>query len=1735
MFSQNQGDWIWYEPDEIDAIVRGLNIAPDGALWLSSGEQIVRFDGNTWEKHEPADDGIVIDDYFIRDLAISPSGNTLWSSATGFVMKYDLTANEWTVYDTLYEYTDPNAFGIVAETDEKVYWAMNNRLYEFNDPVWAYDSFYFPNDNISNGIRGLLIDSNDDLWITMSSSICIHGGCFTPGGILRITDTDTTIYDGETLGFPTSSTMAITLNNENNILAATSNHFASGEPLESHYMTFENGTWQPPVLIPFPMHAGFIRQSTDGTIWVSGREDGTNLAMISYQNPDGSWGSYTFEEARIKYIETITLDEEGNVWIGGRDADSKGALGFLPNTNFTASGSIYQDENANGIYDASEQGLSNVFLEITPGPQYILANNNGEYTASLPDEGTFWAKVINPLYASPTIPVGGIQNIDVTLTDPIADDIDFGILPDYSVTDVAVNLTSIGGANPGFETCYRLSYKNIAPLTASGQINCIFDDILIFQNASVNPTSISGNNLTFDFSNLNWRETAYIDICFLVPPDVYLLGKIMQQEVNIVAAGNDANLSDNQYILNQEITGAYDPNFIEVNPKGDGIYGIISTDTEILEYTIHFQNTGTDTAHFVIVTDFISDNFEIISFDMIAASHDYEVELIDNNIFKWTFNEIYLPDSISNEKESHGFIKYKIEIKNNLTNGTKLTNKADIYFDFNPPIKTNQTLNTLSHFSIKYVAEGATGTGTSWADASGDLQAAINEAVSGEEIWVKEGSYYPTSCSACEFADKDVSFNLAEGVKIYGGFAGTESSVDERNISEHPTYLSGDIDRDGTLENNSYTVVYADNVDYLTVLNGFIITGGNAHDANYPTGSRQNSGGAFFINGATNESDFGPFIQKCRFENNYAWGFGGAVFNDAGFTGYVNAVFIDCSFNNNSSRSGGGAVYNNGVFDGYCVPTFYKCFFENNNCTDLDGGAIFNTGSENGACYPKFEKCEFKNNIAGHDGGAVYSFGKNGNSTPHFLSCIFENNQADQGGALYNDGTFDGSSLAKIEACIFKNNLSTLGDGGAIYDSGFLGTCRSAITYTLFEKNQSTLAGGAIFNNGVEGVCSPDIYNCRFIENEAVSFGGAIYNQGRLGNASPTINNCVFAENKALSAGAIYNLGSGQGNANPLITNCTFYKNNANVGGAVYANAGEDTSGISSPTIANCIFWKNTANDIGDIFRIINGTPTISYSLVDKNDCADLYNGNGGFLDCLDGMVFNEDPLFVDTADHDFHLVDGSPAIDVGSNAAADDAGILYDLDYMPRIYNGTVDLGAFEHGSTHDGSPIIVEQPEGQALCEGSSISLSVEVVGVPPFDYQWYRGPDLISGVNGNTLTIDSVSQQDEGYYRCLISNDDGGAFSHAAYLEVQSPEPVSLTISVSKDTICEGEEITLTAQPVNGGDDPVYQWFINGNAFGGNIESFNIDALNDGDEFSCEITSSATCITNQTAVSNTVTIHVENNVMAALIVAPDEEVPCEGQTVTFTATPENGGSSPSYQWSVNGNLAGDDSSVFQYVPQQNDEVYCSMISSKTCVEMAVVSSDTLRMEVVPNKTPTIGITPSVDSTICVGDTISFASEFEHGGNPPVFDWLVNGASIGENGMGFTTSGLSDGDVVVCRFTSSLTCLTENPVLSNEVTVSVDSCVVNDQEQFERPSAIVLYPNPTDGRIFVEISNISGNFTTCLLNTHGQTLMSNYEDHPIGSLVKQEINLADLPQGIYYFQIITDGTITTKRIVVY
>ncbi len=158
----------------------------------------------------------------------------------------------------------------------------------------------------------------------------------------------------------------------------------------------------------------------------------------------------------------------------------------------------------------------------------------------------------------------------------------------------------------------------------------------------------------------------------------------------------DPYLTDNTLALAIPVLSSFDPNDKTVFPANTPRPG----KTTELVYRIRFQNTGTDTAFNVTVIDTLSENLNVYSLKMLEASHPYELQIDAGNIVRWNFNNILLPDSTTNEPESHGFIYFKIETKNNLIDSDQISNLAAIYFDFNDPILTNQVLTEIKDILI---------------------------------------------------------------------------------------------------------------------------------------------------------------------------------------------------------------------------------------------------------------------------------------------------------------------------------------------------------------------------------------------------------------------------------------------------------------------------------------------------------------------------------------------------------------------------------------------------------------------------------------------------------------------------------------------------------------------------------------------------------------------------------------------------------------------------------------------------------------------------------------------------------------------------------------------------------------------------------------------------------------------------------------------------------------------------
>lgn len=400
----------------------------------------------------------------------------------------------------------------------------------------------------------------------------------------------------------------------------------------------------------------------------------------------------------------ITGDYSGTVNFGSITLNSLGikdafAAKINPQLNLIT-GKVFFDYNNNGIYDnATENGFSNILVSISPGTLNVNSNTSGNFSLFC-GSGSHSVYIPYPLYytsnpASRSVDFSGYGNIN--------ENNDFGLYPTPGINDLRVTLTALAAARPGFNTTQVLTYKNVGTTTLSGTISLLFDNTMNIISSSPGVIDITANPVTWNYSNISPNEERRILIEYNLPASVPL-GTILTSTATINPVSGDYSPADNVYNLNQIVRGSYDPNDKSVEPSSNLTLQNIQ-DEDSLTYTIRFQNTGTDTAFTVKVTDTLSSKLNIPSVETVSSSHDYEFSIKNGNILIWTFNNILLPDSTTNEVKSHGFVKYRIKPKNNLSEGDVINNSANIYFDFNVPVITNTTVTRVGT-TVKYLDLG---------------------------------------------------------------------------------------------------------------------------------------------------------------------------------------------------------------------------------------------------------------------------------------------------------------------------------------------------------------------------------------------------------------------------------------------------------------------------------------------------------------------------------------------------------------------------------------------------------------------------------------------------------------------------------------------------------------------------------------------------------------------------------------------------------------------------------------------------------------------------------------------------------------------------------------------------------------------------------------------------------------------------------------------------------------------
>jgi hypothetical protein len=402
---------------------------------------------------------------------------------------------------------------------------------------------------------------------------------------------------------------------------------------------------------------------------------------------------------------------KGDYAVSVTDAAGCGATSYFPvgynaadsSCFCTITGTVYNDANHNCVKDAGEAGIPNIQIHCS-GRGYAYTNSAGVYSFRVPSGTYTMSQSVQAYY-----PLSPCQSNAVTVTSVAGtgcvNTVNFA---DTSaiIHDLSVRTVSLAGPPiPGFNYYQRLIVSNDGTVTENPNVSYKYDNQLgaptstsMFYTAT--GSSMYRNNTSFPTMGAGTVQQSTFG--FAVPTTIPINTALVYQDsvVNILPMSNwmnDYTPWNNVSTYNSAVMGSFDPNAKEVSPAGTGAQGLISNRDSVLTYTIHFQNEGNWPASKVVLVDTLDPDFIVTSLKPIAGSHAFKTEVSDGtpNVVRFTFDPIYLPPDAEDHIGSMGYVVYSIRQKPNLPAGTRFENSASIYFDYNAPIKTNTTLNTV--------------------------------------------------------------------------------------------------------------------------------------------------------------------------------------------------------------------------------------------------------------------------------------------------------------------------------------------------------------------------------------------------------------------------------------------------------------------------------------------------------------------------------------------------------------------------------------------------------------------------------------------------------------------------------------------------------------------------------------------------------------------------------------------------------------------------------------------------------------------------------------------------------------------------------------------------------------------------------------------------------------------------------------------------------------------------------
>ena len=402
------------------------------------------------------------------------------------------------------------------------------------------------------------------------------------------------------------------------------------------------------------------------------------------------------DESQRQQIQQLFFNLQYSEWFQYADTCEVGTYcSFTPGgTFYTVQGNHKLDIDNNGC-DSTDINIPNQRFLITNGitSAIIISNSSGNY--SLPvSAGTH---TITPVFENPTYFMVSPTSTVVTFptqSSPYTQD--FCITANGSHQDIETWIIPLTRARPGFDSKYKIMFRNKGTVAVSGDINFSFDDdYMDFVSATAAPISQAYSLLTWNYANLSPFETREIEVTFNMNTPLenlpLNLGDIIKFQSTISPLGGDEYTTDNANHLSQVVVASVDPND-KICVEGS----IIEPETvgDYVHYVIHFENTGNAEAENIVVKDIIDTNkYDISTLVPLSGSAGFVTNIKNTNQVEFIFENINLPfDDANND----GYVVFKIKTSPTLVVGDTFTNSANIYFDYNFPIVTNTYITTIT-------------------------------------------------------------------------------------------------------------------------------------------------------------------------------------------------------------------------------------------------------------------------------------------------------------------------------------------------------------------------------------------------------------------------------------------------------------------------------------------------------------------------------------------------------------------------------------------------------------------------------------------------------------------------------------------------------------------------------------------------------------------------------------------------------------------------------------------------------------------------------------------------------------------------------------------------------------------------------------------------------------------------------------------------------------------------------